>query len=328
MAFNQGLSKSGSGSESGSGGGGKTGMGIDLGNAHALLIGVGTYEYGKWSIPVAARDAEALAEVLGTPEHCNYPREQIHRLTHAEATRENILAALDHLAEVSRTPGESTILVYFSGHGWVHEGRYYLLPHETAPLDVASTALPAERFKEALRAIDAQRLLVMLDTCHAEGMAESKDSSAVTVIPAGYEPRALDPQEAEALIENDRGRVVLLSCQGDQKSWIEPGRDLSIFTEHLIAALRGEGARDGERFVTVSDLMGYVSREVKRSAARIQREQTPFYDIKASDFVVARVPDLPATPEASAQPGNTVVHNTAGRDMYQGVGTITVNNRD
>ena len=293
--------KGGGGSESGSSGGGKTGLGIEIEKAHALLIGVGAYRWQDWSIPVASSDVDALGGVLSDPEHAGYPSAQVTRLTDAAATRRAVLEHLGNLAEVARQHPESTILVYFSGHGWVQDGRYYLLTHEVAPGAVAETALPAEDFMAALRRIEAGRLLVMLDTCHAEGMADAKGSKGaapeVAHIPAGFTPRAMAVDDASDFFGTARGRAVFLSCQGEEKSWYVPGERLSFFTRHLIEALRGEGVPEGRRVVTVANLMATVSERVIESAERIGRSQTPHFKFDASDFPVARVP----TPSTGAK---------------------------
>ena len=78
-------------------------------------------------------------------------------------------------------------MVFYSGNGWLDEstGRYYLIPHDVEPFNVANSALPAQEFTDALREIKAKRLLVMIDCCHAEGMAAAKEGPAALKLPAG-----------------------------------------------------------------------------------------------------------------------------------------------
>ena len=44
-------------------------------------------------------------------------------------------------------------MVFYSGHGWLDEstGRYYLIPHDVEPFNVANSALSAQVFTDALR---------------------------------------------------------------------------------------------------------------------------------------------------------------------------------
>lgn len=60
---------------------------------HALLVGVGS------DLPVTVQDAQGLADLLRDPARCAYPLAQVQALTESAATRPNVLAALDTLAQ-------------------------------------------------------------------------------------------------------------------------------------------------------------------------------------------------------------------------------------
>jgi hypothetical protein len=85
-----------------------------------------------------------------------------------------------------------------------------------------------------------------------------------------------------------RGRAVLSSSTGEQRSWIRQDRQMSIFTYHLIEALTGHAEpEEGAREVLVSDVMGHVYRHVPKSvAADWGAEQTPDYQL-SGNFPVA-----------------------------------------
>ncbi len=91
---------------------------------HACVIGVGG------DLPNTVDDAIGLAQILTDPERCAYPKGQVSLLTQESAKREDILAALDRLAQ-STTPN-STVIIYFSGHGYQVASpmgeAYYLMP--------------------------------------------------------------------------------------------------------------------------------------------------------------------------------------------------------
>jgi len=209
------------------------------------------------------------------------------------ATRANILAALDNLAAAVANDPDSTAVVYYTGHGYLQKNKqYFLVPHDADPHRLAATALSAEEFTRKLRDIRAQRLLVILDTCHAEGMAEAKD------MPRGFSPKAFPEPLIEALGRGN-GRAVLSSCRSGESSWVLKDGTMSLFTKHLLEALKGAGNSPGETLVTVADLMKYVSREVQRSAKKLLgRQQEPFFKIEAGDFPVALIP-------GGKQPGNS-----------------------
>lgn len=266
----------------------KTGLGLDVQKAYALLIGVGRCRYQEWSLPVTTRDVRQLEAVLADTSLCAYPRENIETLTDEAATREGILAALDRLAARAANDDEATVFVYYSGHGWRQSGangfRYYLIPNDVTPFDIAGSALPAEQFIAGLQGIRSRRLLVMIDTCHASGFGEAKSFS---ILPAGF---VVQPP-SEAVLGSGEGRALFLSCREDQKSWILPGAEsLSVFTHELINGLTGAGfamADDGRRTVTVADLMRHLGTAVPAGAASLNERQTPFFKFETEEFAVA-----------------------------------------
>ncbi|MEM7584681.1 MAG: caspase family protein [Acidobacteriota bacterium] len=298
--------------------GSKTGMGIEapIGqpmNAYALLIGVGSCKYSEWSLPVTSLDARELGKVLADPGLCGYPKERIKIVSDEAATREGILAAVDELTDAAKADPEATFFIYYSGHGWRHaeddEERYYLIPHDVRPFELTESALPAQHFIDALRRLRAQRVLVMVDTCHAAAMADAKNL-AEAAIPREFAQEPL-PKALFRELESGKGRVVCLSCDEAQKSWILPGEgSLSIFTHHLLEALRGVGSNPQDTSVTVSGLMKHLGREIPASARKIGRQQTPFFRLAAQDFPVALVRGGKGLPAQQDQPTDQPASST------------------
>jgi len=258
-------------------------------HAYALLIGVGQSANPDWSLPVTVNDMKSLRSVLTDPKLCGYiDNEQHIRLLHdGMATRQAVLDGLAWLAKQAEGDPEATTVIYYSGHGYLNIdiGRYYLLPHDVNKNDLFTTALPAEQFIEKLRKIQAQRLLVFMDCCHAAGMATSKDAVLEEELP-DFTQVALPKGLVEEL-KQGQGRAVFSSSSGKQSSWIREDKTLSLYTYHLIEALHGAGSRPGEIVVRLSDLMYYLGKAVPESAQAIGRVQTPFADLATEDFPVA-----------------------------------------
>ena len=53
------------------------------------------------------------------------------------------------------------------------------------PFNLLGSALAATAFTEVLQQIPAERVLVMIDSCHAEGMATSKEAGLALEVPTG-----------------------------------------------------------------------------------------------------------------------------------------------
>ena len=243
-------------------------------HGYALLVGVGTTAYSPWSLPATVKDLRAVRKVLTDPALCGYPDDDDHiRLLHDQgATRAAILGGLTWLKDRAAADPEATAVVFYSGHGWLDQssGRYYLIPHEVGPFDVTGSALTAEEFTSALREVKARRLLVVIDGCHAQGMATSKDTVTSVKLPPGLvEAAATEGKGLLGALKQGEGRVVLTSSRGHQLSWVRPDGSLSVFTHHLLEALQGAGNKPGDAEVRWSDLAGHLGRAVPASTGTI-----------------------------------------------------------
>ncbi len=81
---------------------------------HALLVGVGTYPgFPTFHLDGPAEDVPAMRAAL--IRTWGFPQQNIRSLVDSQATKANIMAALDHLVKVVRTGDQ--VFIYFSGHG-------------------------------------------------------------------------------------------------------------------------------------------------------------------------------------------------------------------
>ncbi|NER97441.1 MAG: caspase family protein [Symploca sp. SIO1B1] len=266
---------------------------------YALLIGVGESQYKPLSLPVTVQDTQAIYAALIAPELCAYPDDQEHIrvLNNTEATRSKILDGLKWLKEKAEADRDATALVYYSGHGWVDktDDTYYLLQHDVKPSKLTASALSAEVFTNALREIKAERLLVIIDSCHAAGMATSKDTEEIARTDAElfeeFEDfqRVAPPKGLISDLKQGKGRVVFTSCEGEQQSWIQDD-SISIYTYHFLEALQGAANKPGETEVKVSNLMNHLGTTVPKTARDLyDAEQTPHFDFDTDDFAIAKL---------------------------------------
>jgi hypothetical protein len=260
---------------------------------HACIVGVGA------DLPNTEKDAIGLADILKDPERCAYSPEQVHLLTGEKATRANILSTLDELARA--TDSQSTVIVYFSGHGYRVTSStgesYYLMPYGYNQNQLDQTAISGAEFTARLQAIPAQKLLVLLDCCHAGGMSNSPMQLAKSPL----------PPEAQQMLSQGRGRAIIASSRGDELSYA--GRPYSAFTTALLEVFCGKGVSQQDGYVRVTDLALHT-REVVPRRTRDKQHPTLNYE-QADNFVMAyyaggeaQPKGLPfGEPEIEATPG-------------------------
>ncbi|WP_288130720.1 caspase family protein, partial [Accumulibacter sp.] len=263
-------------------------------NACALLIAVDQNKEAAAALPAVAADARALRDVLVHPARCGYAPEKLRLLTGAESSRQGVFDALDWLADgLAAIPdGDSTAILYFSGHGHVEGDEHYLIPYDLNLRRMRSSAIRAADFADAVAQLTPRRLLVVLDCCHAAGMAVKQ--AAPAPFASAAIPPALFRTEAKSLaagrLASGAGRAVLSSCQPGEHSYLRADGHMSIFTFHLIEALTGHAQPSGGApEVLVSDLASYLQRSVRQSArAQHGAEQNPVPQL-AGNFPVALV---------------------------------------
>lgn len=222
---------------------------------HALLIGVGSYPHSAMMdahAAVTARDAEALAEIMRDEQLCGYPASQVTVLTHAMATREGVLGALDRLAAATRP--DSTVLFFYCGHGeYGEDGAYYLTTHDSRKRGARlapRTGVREDELLVRLRAIPARRMLLIFNACHAGEIAPTLGEAE-----AGPQVLGAPLEEATAtrILGSGSGRAVIAACRENQVSYIGPG-SLTLFTQALADGLRGRGTSAREGFIGLFDL--------------------------------------------------------------------------
>lgn len=239
-------------------------MSQSFSKGHAVVIGVGA------DLPVTVEDARAISEALIDPTRCAYPSDQVRLLTGEGARRDDIISALTWLA---KTAGQQdTAIVYFSGHG-TENPDFYLVPYGFDWKDLTNTAISGFEFTKLLGEIRTQKLLVLLDCCHAGGQAEAKNFIKSPMPPSVFDELA-----------RSGGRVVLASSRKDEVSWT--GNPFSQFTMAVLEALCGFGAFERDGFARVLDLTLYVGRFVPNRTGDKQHPIVKVSDLK-DNFAIA-----------------------------------------
>ncbi len=240
-------------------------------SGHALIVGVGRYQHmSKYNVPIAARDAAAVAETLKNPTICGYPADQVTLLTDQTATRAAVISALEGLAV--KMNADSTLFLFFVGHGvYGTDGNYYLTTHDSQLSKgqvLAGTGISDAELLARLRQLKAKRMLLVINACHSGNLSPSFDIGADEL-----ESQSPPQKLTEALLSTGEGRITITACRPEQKSWIGSG-SLSIFTKAVVDGLKG-GAPNNRGYISAFGLYEHVYSEAKEAAGEIGQEQEP-----------------------------------------------------
>jgi hypothetical protein len=146
---------------------------------HALIVGVGQYSKGSGAEPLlgVAKDvvtSRSMALAMGVPE------QQIIELRDTNATKQNILAALDRLKQ--KVGAGEKVFIYFSGHGTSYSTKngceQGFIPYTQGRYtqdDLISESEIAGYTSKISQVAD--KAVVMVDACFSGGVVASRTRS-------------------------------------------------------------------------------------------------------------------------------------------------------
>lgn len=245
-----------------------------------VIIGVSQYDdAGIDSLCCAAKDAAALYEVL-TSVPQGFEQSNLALICDGQdpghlPTRSNILKYLR--SYISLASENDTILIFFSGHGMLEDGRLYLAPRDAAQVMLAETCVAFEDLRAMLDSSKAKRKVIFLDACHSG---------------AGKSIKALSADAIEELEEISEGTFILTSCAPQESSYEMKDEGHGAFTFFLLEGLRGGADANADNLVTMGEVSNYVSHRTRRWAANQGQQQTPRIKFDCQgEIILARTKD-------------------------------------
>ena len=235
---------------------------IDFGRYHALVIGNNEYHVLP-KLRTAANDARAMADLFQDKYGFKV------RLL-LNATRADILRAINgYRRELGR---HDNLLIYYAGHGWLDEDadQGYWLPVDATEQDPTNW-ISNGSITDALRAMDANHVIVIADSCYSGKLAR------------GINIRIKTKNYYEKILRR-KARTVMASG-GLEPVADEGGRGKhSVFASALIEALN-----ENQGVLDATLLFSQIRRPVM-----VNTDQTPEYsDIRKAghdggDFLFVR----------------------------------------
>lgn len=247
--------------------------------SYALLIGVGKREDDSEYMAISASDAEHMKRALDNlPSFRNV---ETKTLINEEAMRQGIIEQLDEYARVTEAQPCDLLIIYFSGHGCKSGAQYYLVCRNTTSNDLEKTAMNGSLFVDKLKKIKCDKMLVLLDCCHASGTIPSPERMPV-------------PFDEETFFDQ-KNRVIITACRKSQVSYLS--NPVSIFTYAIIEGLGGKFLSANDKEVNVFNLaMDVRERVVALSYAvlKVKDAQQPELNVvnngATTNFMLALYP--------------------------------------
>lgn len=254
----------------------------------ALVIGVNVYaDTGISDLDGAVGDALRMREFL--IRDGGYTADQIRVLTDAQATRANILGAIEDWLIAGTRRGERALL-YFSGHGSHVPGQHnpriadqVLLPSDTQT-DQAGQLRNFVRDKDLAALLDrltGREVTVIVDSCYSGDItrglgivaATGSDDDPETARPRVFVPPAVPgtrsgpaPAPGAVLLNSRPGLTVWTASSPTQVAWETRGG--GVFTTAFIDGMAGGADADRNGQITHVELHNWL---LDRSAAFCDR---------------------------------------------------------
>jgi WD40 repeat protein len=245
---------------------------------YAVVVGVSQYENADYTLKYAAKDAEDFAAALKLQEGGIYGKVDIRLVTNADATRDDIVEALEWLE--GEVTARDVGMVFMAGHGVTdNKQRFYYLPVDGDLTKLRSTAVSRDDLLATMSGL-AGKAMMFIDACHSAASldGEQKRSTAAADI----------TQIVNELSSAENGVVMFASSTGRQVSIENDKWKNGAFTEALIEGFSGgaDYVKDGK--LTIAELDLWLSDRVKvltdkRQAPVVRKPDT------VPDFPIALV---------------------------------------
>jgi hypothetical protein len=220
----------------------------------AVVVGVADYNHMP-KLKYTDNDAYEYAAFLKSVEGGGLPERQVKVLVDEEATRDNILIALQ--TQFKKADANDMVILYFSGHGL--EGCF--LPYD---YDGMNNKLQHSEILGIFQQSKAKYKVCLGDACHS--------GTLTNTLAAKSPARVTLDRYYQAFEESSGGIALLMSSKGEEVSLEDSGLRRGVFSHYLIKGLKGEADTDMNKIVTISELHRFVYEKVR---SYTQRQQTP-----------------------------------------------------
>jgi WD40 repeat protein len=248
--------------------------GQQQGRLFVLAVGIDKYAQPGADLNFAAADARTFVNTVRANTAGLFRNVEVATLFDAQATRANILAALERMA--SQVRPQDTFFLYMAAHGVRSpvDDKFLFVPHDTdrrTAQTLANSALAEGQLIAALAKIPARNGFLFMDTCY------SGQITAETLANVGHET----------------GRFLLTASTSVQEALDSYDGRNGVFGYAVKEALSGRAPRDEEGVISALSLGDFVARRVGQLAREKNHSQDAVFKSALRElraFPVARVP--------------------------------------
>ena len=242
---------------------------------HVLAVGINKYSDPRLTLGYSVPDAKAIVDQFQRSAKGVFSAVDVHALYDGDATRANVIAALKGLSGVDEN---DVVVLYLAGHGIVVGDDWIFLPHEATMQktfeDYRKGAITAHEIQDALVAAQAQRVLVMIDSCQSGATVETFERQQ------NFERRYIRNFSRVA------GVTVIAASRRDQEAIELPSLGHGLFTYVVLKGLDGDAdsaPHDGS--VTAHEIVQYADLQIPGMSKRYLNEpQVPMAFALGADF--------------------------------------------
>jgi hypothetical protein len=251
----------------------------------ALIIGNDQGAPHEQALRYAEADAERVYAVLRDVGGFAPANMALLKGEDADTVRSSLITFNDRIRQRAARPGQSLLLVYYSGHADAHS------------IHLRGTSLLFDELAKLVRGSSADLRLMMVDACHSGVLTRVKGGRPVP-------PFAL-PIDRTQLGE---GFALLTASAANEDAQESDELGASFFTHALVSGLRGAADQNGDGRVLLDEVYHYAYAATLRASSRSAhgtQHPTFQYEVRGREaLVLAMLEAQPASQARLRLPGS------------------------
>ena len=274
-------------------------------NLNVVAIGINDYANPAWELFYSRNDAETVVSILqekgarlrGQDKSLAFTNVRVEMLLDRSARKD----AIENLLLRSSSAAHDVLVVYFAGHGYAlqekHGWDWYLLPYtsewrrRTESPDkfddlIRHHGLSARDLMTLLTRTAAHRVFLVLDSCYSGAVVETVEGIVASSPQVGDDAAT---QKVLRQIARIGGLHVLAASRAHERATelqLEPHGALTYL---VLEGMRGRADRDGDRSVSVREIIDYATAEMPNLADTLSQNpisQKPVGYSRGANFSV------------------------------------------